>query len=190
MFFHAACCCGTTPCTGTLGGYTPPAMNVTLSWTDADTTKSWRGLTFTNGETKQVCPDFYTCNGTGYATSFQEETWGYGPNDPPTVQQDSGIWMKAPINPGYTQSSTLRQGRLVALYIGSGAYGDGVWVGHRQGSNTTSNSAVTNSTDNIVASNLGNVFINDAYFGQFTTTGGETLQWARGAGTWNPCGAA
>jgi len=39
-----------------------PALNLTISWTDSDTTKDHFGETWTNGETKQLCPQTYICN--------------------------------------------------------------------------------------------------------------------------------
>ena len=38
-----------------------PLMDVTLSWTDADTEKTYLGETFTNGQTHEVCPKRYVC---------------------------------------------------------------------------------------------------------------------------------
>ena len=37
-----------------------PGMLVTLVWTDSDVTKEWWNRTWTNGETKEICPGFYT----------------------------------------------------------------------------------------------------------------------------------
>jgi hypothetical protein len=47
-------------CAGTCG--TPngdPTIEMTLTWTDSDTTKSWLGCTWTNGECKTVYADTY-----------------------------------------------------------------------------------------------------------------------------------
>jgi len=38
-----------------------PLLDVTLTWTDSDTTKNYLGYTFTNGETIAVCPETYSC---------------------------------------------------------------------------------------------------------------------------------
>ena len=38
-----------------------PLLDVTLTWTDSDTTKDYLGETWTNGETRAICPDTYDC---------------------------------------------------------------------------------------------------------------------------------
>jgi len=39
-----------------------PLLDVTLTWTDSDTTKGYLGIDFTNGETKAICPHYYQCD--------------------------------------------------------------------------------------------------------------------------------
>jgi len=47
-----------------------PTIDVTMSWTDSDETKTMFGCEWCNGETKEVCPDLYTCS-----TSTPKESW-------------------------------------------------------------------------------------------------------------------
>jgi len=63
-------CCGEPPWCD------HPLLDVTLTWTDSSTIKTWLDLTFTNGETKEVCPEAYSCN-TGVSAYFyrNQETW-------------------------------------------------------------------------------------------------------------------
>jgi len=39
-----------------------PLLDVTLTWSDSDTTKEYLFQTWTNGETKAICPLYYGCN--------------------------------------------------------------------------------------------------------------------------------
>lgn len=48
-------CCGVVP------ACSDPLLDVTLTWTDADLTKSYMGETFTNGQTHAICPSQYNC---------------------------------------------------------------------------------------------------------------------------------
>ena len=48
-------------CCGPVCDNGAPFLDVTLTWTDAATTKDYLGHTFTNGETIAMCPGGYTC---------------------------------------------------------------------------------------------------------------------------------
>lgn len=59
----ASCPCG-SPATCGCSGNSNPRVAVTMSWTDTGVTSvDWLGCTWTNGETRIVCPDYYNNSG-------------------------------------------------------------------------------------------------------------------------------
>lgn len=71
-------------------GCDDPMMDVTVSWTDADTTKSYLGQTFTNGQTIGICPSEYECTNAG---NVRQEIWKeQGLADPVTFGDRSPVF--------------------------------------------------------------------------------------------------
>jgi len=52
-------------------------MAVTLSWTGDDSSKTWLGCSWTNGETKNVCPEQYGNWGTTEGEDWAAEAGAY-----------------------------------------------------------------------------------------------------------------
>jgi len=88
-----------------------PMVDVTLTWTDSDTTKTYLDNEFTNGETIAICPSNYTClvdtNYLTYATQKLEEwEWvGLG-----THGDRSTVLKSGPIGSPYTFTTTAQKG--------------------------------------------------------------------------------
>lgn len=147
-------------------GDTGPKVNVTLSWTDPDTTKSFLGCTFTNGETKAVCPTNY---------------------DKP----NSEVWLASASGDLLSMFAFTATTRFY-IYTAGGAkirhayydFGPGSFV-------TTFNTPVVNLSSYAPVNGpgggpggpvVGNKTILDNQFGFITTTSGITISWARGVG--------
>jgi hypothetical protein len=88
-----------------------PLLDVTMTWTDADITKSFMGESFTNGETKAMCPTSYSCtNNTGATSTISEKWQGVGTsNNTPTFYVSSKI---------YTASSTYNGSGIATTFSG------------------------------------------------------------------------
>ncbi len=67
--------CTAGGCVTTLGAQ-EPGVNGTFSWTDAATTRVMFGLTWTNGQTQEICPEGYQC--TNPPTKNIGESWTFG----------------------------------------------------------------------------------------------------------------
>lgn len=69
-----------SPCTSS-----DPYLNVTVSWSGPGSTRSYFGQTFTNGETRKVCPSSYNCDPMDGNPGGEKWTFGF---------QGGGSWLE------------------------------------------------------------------------------------------------
>lgn len=105
-----------------------PLLDVTLTWTDADVTKTFLGETFTNGETRAICPTTYSCTdytgGTGGYPSLsgtitlQEEAWSISgtSNASPSYQRTTNYKRTTYGNPP-TYSTVTNSGQFSGIRL-------------------------------------------------------------------------
>jgi len=167
---NTSCCCDppTNPCEP------DPPIKVTLTWTDSDTTKNYVGETFTNGETRVICPDIYQC------ANNSREYWRKSAN---TMILSAGLRSDGEGNTTATVHALNVNGQgtgYLSIYAS-------ITPGTGAGLFTTSNNLAS---DNINGNNflVSSRYILDAQFGQLTDTTGVTVKWTRFlAGEWNAC---
>lgn len=158
-----------------------PMVDATLSWTDADETKSAFGKTFTNGETKALCPLDYYCSIARFGSS---ESWR---SDYMTLIGTE--WTYFPYWPPYYTPSTqywYQRAHLTAAY--DPAFSLDYYQQRVCGYSTYAYSYTYTKSYNLSTWSVGGApgFPVDC-FGQLTTTDGVTVEWARGRGAWGVC---
>lgn len=177
-------CCGGVVCPGGI-----PGIDFTLTFAGGGT-KDFLGVTFSSGETKTICPTTYTCDitmltyhfptTTTYADTRKIEAWVHT-----TLPSFFIIFGERFIEQYYAYYTNQAQ---VGFSIPASAYFFGGNFANDGGVPHTAVSTTNISTFLSLAGMTLNSRIPDGAFGQLTTTGGLTIAWARGVGTWNPCG--
>lgn len=167
-------CCGTPTCCGnTTGG---PAngggVDVTISWTDADTTKNFLNDNYTNGQTRYYCGvTGYTCNPTTTYYGGRERWTEQLGNDTIRLRAEGG--------------TLFRDTVFVALSAGASHADNFVLNCTQSGGGSTSCATSRISSHNINPANLdGAKITSSAWFGSLTTVSGITVTWSQGCGGW------
>ena len=187
-------CCGsspTNPC-----GSTPP-LSITISWTDGDTTKTVFGLSWTNGQQREVCPS-YNCQVIGNGA----ENFYYQPSNPaPSPFSTLPERLNASAFGAPPTSVGSQQNIIKILGVATGTVGgtDLFQLSYTYG---TQSGAIFNSyfyKYNIASMGFAKSDftapyppgrpLQDFQFSFITTTKGLTVAWGRYiASAWNTCG--
>lgn len=165
-----------------------PVVEVTCTWTDGDPTKTLFDYTWTNGETKLLCPDRYArvVTSTVYYGSLirhtSYESWVFGAFNGSLFLRASQQFTTT--SAGGATTGTPRWYRTVRARPW---YFTTAGTGTTKGKLTeTLGGEVTQalSTNNInrTAWTTSTALIADNQFGQLTTTDGVTVQWQRNTG--------
>lgn len=166
-----------------------PPLSVTMTWTDGDTNKTLFGQTWTNGETKVLCPGSYACY-------TEVEEWL-----DTTINPDIIIRARSDsysIYPWYTREleffcavvgSTLTESfgmdiRHVYFPTFTSSYSYGGPVGADASTYTPAKSTLQ-----VVPTSMG-APVPAKMFGQVKSTNGTVVSWSRAGheSFWNTCG--
>ena len=192
--------CDSCPC---VSSCPYPEIQMTVTWNDTDSTKTFFGETFTNGQTIQICPDLYKCRPryTQSTTTYSNPPYKSGRKSKRSLQQwnKGGIDLVASYDYGIPFSST-GAGRnygdkqtinILSMSLNTGNF-NADWYkfsyynfGGLIVSSTTANFGSTTYSDiNVSTFPLSEDNIADEQFGS-VSDGNVTLTWARGQGDWN-----
>ena len=159
--------CDSCPCGGITTGQCPgggPAIDFTVTWNGGSPpcdivggTWNWGGRSWTNNETKTICPVFYQC-------LYQETTTAF-----PSVLYTREVW-----------SMVLGAGTGNFIFIQAIGYYTtcpGFYMGISPLGTTSA--AVSTISGMSAAGISGVVPLTNAYFGKITTSNGITIQWQK-----------
>jgi hypothetical protein len=159
-------------------------VDVTLSWTDSDTEKTYLGQRFTNGETRAICPTRYGCSMT-YGT-IPTEWWSYYAQYLNPTMAFYACGTQGTYYSDTTGCESLdvwgpEGGARLQAYATIGYtypyYNKTTLRGHTTSALSTYSYGVLDPAGPI----------SDAVFGHFQDTSGVTVEWARGRGAWGVC---
>lgn len=190
-----------------------PSLKVTITWTDTDVTKVLMGITWTNGETKLLCPGNYDCINSyntfvavlyplpsiTFIWSTKKESWN-----------DAALGNFGKLNQEYYHLRKINPGgvyyeqRVWDKEVGKFYDFDGAVFYISQGKQITTYLSVANTNSALDVTNVNTSSYNlfsfgpwaapdeDAtppikLFGTFTTTTGITMTWVKGPGPWGGC---
>ena len=186
------CCCSTpapVPCPCTEPN---PGIDVTLAWTDEDVTKTFLSVSWTNGETKTICPSVYvrTELDPTFSASASTELWRVG-----SFSGTKSVFLFGALaswrTTGTLPTEYVKRVRDTVIVRGlTPTVGSLKLTRYFDVISTSTLSKITQ-TANLSAQNLGNASTNfndsangcveDNAFGQMSDTKGITYTWARTA---------
>jgi hypothetical protein len=164
---HLSKACGGCDDTCTHAGSDAPSTCMTNAWSDTDTTKTLWGQSWSNGETKTMCPDDYVCAG---GNSYERWLFNFPAGDL-VFSAIAGFGSK-------------RHDLLIAR---GARYTTFLFVRKTTGGTTSSSHKVSSHNIDFSGLDVNDAFVTSEFFGNLLWDDGVQTTWTQNGDHWNTC---